>query len=78
MSIFSDSNDLPRTYVDWFIRAKQAEEQVTRQGMKVVRVDVDPETFPAWCAENGYANIDKHERTAFGSAKTLEWLKANS
>jgi len=78
MSIFSDANDLPDTYEDWLIRAKQAEEQVTRQGMKVVRVDIDPETFPKWCAANGYANIDKHARMFFGNAKALEWLKANS
>jgi|688.fasta_scaffold405876_1 hypothetical protein len=78
MSIFSDANDLPDTYEDWLQLAKQVEKQVASQGMKVVRVDIDPETFPKWCAANGLANLDKHARSMFGSAKALEWLNANS
>lgn len=78
MSLFEDSDQLPDTYDDWLIRAKQAEEQVARQGMKIVRAIIDPKTFPAWCAANGFANIDKQARMAFGNAKALESLTGNS
>lgn len=78
MSIFSDSDSLPDTYDDWLHRAKAAEEQVTSQGMKVVRVDIDPDTFPKWCAANGHASIDKHARMAFGSEMARESLEGNS
>ena len=78
MSVFSDSDDLPDTYKDWLALAEQAERQVASQGMKVVRVDIDPNAFPKWCAANGHSQLDKHARMMFGNEKALEWLKENS
>ncbi|MCA9137275.1 MAG: hypothetical protein KDB00_10960 [Planctomycetales bacterium] len=78
MSLFSDSDDLPSTYDDWLVKAEHAEKQVQSQGMKVVRVETDPETFRSWCNERGYSNIDTHARMGFGSFKAMERLGNDS
>ena len=49
MTIFSDTHMLPRTYEDWLQRAEEMVEKVQAQGDQVVKVYIDPETFPEWC-----------------------------
>lgn len=75
LKIFDDRNDLPDTFEEWKQLAERTERQLAAQGMKTVRVDIDPNTFPAWCRKNGFAKIDKHARMAFGNDKALESLQ---
>lgn len=49
MTIFTDTHMLPRTYEDWLQKAEEMSLKVQSQGHKVVKVYIDPETFPQWC-----------------------------
>lgn len=74
LEIFDDRDDLPASFEEWKQLAERTEQQLVAQGMKTVRVDIDPATFPEWCRENGFGRIDKHARMAFGNAGALEAL----
>lgn len=77
LAIFKDSADLPDSFEEWIALAQQSEQQLKRQGMKVVRAEIDPDTFPGWCAEQGYSKIDKDSRMAFANAMAAEYLSKN-
>lgn len=53
MGLFSDNHLLPPNYADWLIRAEEMVQKVESAGDVVVKVFIDPETFPAWCKEQG-------------------------
>ncbi len=53
MKLFSDSHLLPKNYADWLIRAEEMVKKVEAGGDVVLKVFIDPETFPAWCKEKG-------------------------
>ena len=53
LAIFEDSSNLPDTYFEWLVRAEEWEKQSKREGLKVVRAEIDPVTFPGWCADHG-------------------------
>jgi len=74
LAIFSDATDLHDTFDEWIVAAKRTENQLSQQGMKVIRVEIDPATFPAWCVKNGYRNIDTDARTHFANLKAAESL----
>jgi hypothetical protein len=78
VNIFDDGDDLPATFHDWLPVAQRIEQQLAVQGMRTVRVYIDPATFPAWCSENGFAKIDRNARIAFGNAMALEALQQGS
>jgi hypothetical protein len=67
LAIFDDASKLPRTYDDWLVRAVEAEKQARDKGLRVVRVEIDPDTFPRWCADEGFTKIDEHARQVFGN-----------
>jgi len=69
-SILEDRNDLPLTWEEFVGNAEKAEKFYQDSGDTVMRVDIDPKTFPAWCAENGYG-INSRARVEFA------WRKAN-
>ncbi|MCP3890478.1 MAG: hypothetical protein GY702_16640 [Desulfobulbaceae bacterium] len=49
LSIFDDKELLPPTYNDWLTRAEDKKSEVEAMGDQVIKVFIDPETFPAWC-----------------------------
>lgn len=49
--MFVDSDLLPTSYEDWLQRAEAMKAQVEAAGDAVVKVYIDPETFPQWCKE---------------------------
>lgn len=51
--IFVDSHLLPKSYDDWLNRAEEMKEKVQNQGDAVIKVFIDPETFPEWCEKKG-------------------------
>ncbi len=75
LELFDDRDDLPDAFDDWRQLAERTEQKLAYQGIKTVRVDIDPRTFPAWCSESGFAKLDKHARMAYGNAKALEALQ---
>lgn len=48
-ALFADGDQLPRTYDDWLKRAEEMKATVQAQGDAVIKVYIDPETFPEWC-----------------------------
>jgi hypothetical protein len=75
LSIFDDASVMPDSFEEWLARAENVERQMNAEGLKVVRVYIDPDKFPVWCAENGYDRIDVHARRAYGNLTTLRMLK---
>lgn len=49
LALFDDAELLPRTYADWLVRAEEKKTEVEAAGDQVMKVFIDPETFPEWC-----------------------------
>lgn len=49
LTLFVDTDQLPRTFADWSVRAEEKKNEVEALGDQVIKVFIDPETFPAWC-----------------------------
>ncbi len=53
MDLFPDRHLLPPSYADWLGRAEEMVKKLEGSGDVVMKVFIDPETFPAWCKEQG-------------------------
>ena len=53
LRIFDDGHKLPRTWKEWLKMAEEMERGLKAYGHPVMRVPIDPNTFPDWCAANG-------------------------
>jgi hypothetical protein len=53
LRIFDDGNKLPRTWTEWLKMAEEMEHGLKAYGHPVLRVTIDPNTFPEWCAAHG-------------------------
>jgi hypothetical protein len=51
--VLTDGGKLPRDWKDWLKMAEEMEQGLKAYGHVVLRVTIDPNTFPQWCAENG-------------------------
>ncbi|MFH0784399.1 MAG: hypothetical protein V2B20_20920 [Pseudomonadota bacterium] len=49
LALFDDAELLPLTYADWLTRAEEKKAEVEAAGDQVMKVFIDPETFPEWC-----------------------------
>tara|TARA_R110001606_G_scaffold399306_1_gene584294 strand:- start:23790 stop:24272 length:483 start_codon:yes stop_codon:yes gene_type:complete len=54
LEIFEDSENLHDTYDEWLESAEQVRRTLKGKGVRVTCVDIDPDEFPKWCAENGF------------------------
>jgi hypothetical protein len=61
-----DQHTFPKTFQDWLQRAEQIEADQQRQGKKVWRAHIDPDTFATWRAAHGH-RLDTHGRVAYGA-----------
>jgi hypothetical protein len=53
INVFSDGGKLPPTWKEWLKMAEEMERGLKAYGHPVMRVHIDPNTFPAWCSDNG-------------------------
>lgn len=53
LRIFADGNTMPRTFAEWHKIAEEMEKGLKAYGHPVLRVRIDPATFPAWCQAHG-------------------------
>ena len=53
LKIFPDANRMPPTWAEWVKMAKEMESGLKAYGHVVMRVHIDPNTFPDWCAAHG-------------------------
>jgi hypothetical protein len=51
--IFADGNRMPRTFAEWLKIAEEMESGLKAYGHAVMRVRIDPNTFPDWCTAHG-------------------------
>lgn len=76
--VMADGHQLPATFHEWRMKAETGEKVRRRSGEIVVRVFIDPETFPDWCRARGL-NIDAKARNLFaalGAKDTVERSQA--
>lgn len=62
MELFTDSHLLPGNYSDWLSKAEEMVKKVENSGDIVMKVFIDPKTFPLWCKTKG-REMDMHART---------------
>jgi hypothetical protein len=53
LNIFEDGDKLPRSWQEWRKMAEEMEQGLKAYGHAVLRVYIDPTTFPDWCAAHG-------------------------
>jgi hypothetical protein len=53
LAMFDDSGTLPRTWVAWLKMAEEMKKGLEAYGHPVMKVRIDPATFPSWCAAHG-------------------------
>ncbi len=51
--MFTDGDMLPLTYADWHKRAEAMKTEIQASGDAVIKVFIDPVTFPEWCEKKG-------------------------
>ena len=50
LAVFADGHKLPRIWSEWLRMAEEMENGLKAYGHPVLRVTIDPATFPDWCA----------------------------
>jgi hypothetical protein len=53
LKIFEDGGRMPPTWKEWLKMAEEMERGLKAYGHPVMRVYIDPNTFPDWCAAHG-------------------------
>ena len=51
--MFVDGDMLPKSYEDWEKRAEEMKNKAQAEGDAVIKVYIDPQTFPEWCRKKG-------------------------
>ena len=74
LAIFIDSENMPDSFEDWKALVGREREEIKGAGNIALRVDIDPETFAAWCASRGY-KPNSQGRIAFVNHAVLEYQK---
>ena len=52
-AMFEDGATLPPTWKEWLKMAEEMKKGLEAYGHPVMKVRIDPATFPAWCAAHG-------------------------
>ena len=71
LKLFDDGPTMPRTWQEWRKMAEEMERGLKAYGHPVMRVRIDPATFPAWCAAHG-TTPGRQGRKAFIAAAVAE------
>ena len=71
LKIFDDGASMPPAWKDWCKMAVEMETGLKAYGHPVMRVRIDPATFPIWCAAHG-TTPDRHGRKMFIAAAVKE------
>lgn len=65
-TMFVDGHKLHRTYPEWLKAAQTGYESFKAQGARVIKVDIDPDTFTKWCKSKGM-RLDAQARMAYAN-----------
>ena len=70
-AMFEDGDTLPRGWAAWLKMAEEMKKGLEAYGHPVMKVRIDPVTFPAWCAAHG-ARPGRQGRKLFVAAAVKE------
>jgi hypothetical protein len=71
LAIFEDRDSLPHAWAQWCKMAEEMEKGLKAYGHPVIRVRIDPVTFPIWCSAHG-VTTGRAGRKAFIAAAVME------
>jgi len=71
VKIFADGDRMPPTWGEWLKIAEEMESGLKAYGHVVMRVQIDPSTFPDWCAAHG-TSPGREGRRKFVTAAVAE------
>jgi hypothetical protein len=66
LAIMEDADGLPATWEKFAQLSEEGERAMKADGLIVERANIDPETFPYWCAAHGYG-VNSQGRMAFAA-----------
>lgn len=76
-ALMQDQDRLFGTYEEWLAAAQHTEEQLRLRGARTVRVVLDLERFPAWCAQHRPGqHIDGQARGQYASFIAMQAYRA--
>jgi len=70
-AMFEDGDTLPSSWAAWRKTAEEMKKGLEAYGHPVMKVRIDPATFPAWCAAHG-ATPGRQGRKLFVAAAVKE------
>lgn len=74
LAVFTDPQNMPASFEAWKALVARECELIKSIGNIALRVDIDPDTFPAWCASRGFV-ANSQARIAFVNHVELEYQK---
>ena len=66
LEIADDRESWPATFEEWQRESNDRAERLSRAGLEIVWVDLEPDSFAAWCESRGYEN-DAEARNRFAA-----------
>jgi hypothetical protein len=66
LQIADDRDVWPATFDDWQREAVDRAARLSRAGLEIVWIDLEPESLSAWCQSRGYSN-DAESRNRFAA-----------
>ena len=75
LEIFTDSENMPASFEEWKALVARQCGLIKDTGKIPIRADIDPETFPAWCASRGFG-ANSRGRIAFVKHVVIEYQKS--
>ena len=72
-AIAVDSDEMPDTYMQWIMQAKELEQEISSQGKRPIRAHMDVRAFPEWCKSRAL-NVDSKARAEFANHFGFEVL----
>jgi hypothetical protein len=77
LGLFEDGSTMPRAYAEWRTMAEEMERGLKAYGHPVMRVRIDPATFPAWCAAHGTTPGRQGRKAFIAEAVRERWGDQN-
>jgi hypothetical protein len=71
LAMFDDGDTFPHVWKDWLKMAEEMKKGLEAYGHPVMRVRIDPASFPVWCAAHG-TTPGRQGRKAFVAAAVKE------
>lgn len=72
LEIMEDREVLPGTFEKWLYAAEKGRQQFLRRGLIVVKAEIKPDAFVAWCAANN-RRVDADGRNAFANLVAYQY-----